>query len=480
MGSKMIGYMREAIDQARLCRPEDPSKPLVGAVLVEPDGTVHAAHRGEDAPGDHAEFTLLQKRLRSRDLTKNATLITTLEPCTTRSHDKKPCASWILHKGIRRVLIGLLDPNPSICGRGYWQLVRNGVEVEFFPWDLVAEVKQMNQAFVEHHQRTAYSDALSLLVQRHKGRYVSRYNLLAWGDAVSVLDSPRLRDGGWPASVVRLEHREDAPFVMPQAHHARYSQYREQNYQVKRFYDDGEKFVLARNPTAFTDSDTLTLETRATRYSELMYYRDQVATDAFEKDRLIEDFLSGSLDCGFAHGFNLQLVVATSDDRVLLTKRSPKVAFFPNSWSCSLEETLSASDVAQGPEATVRTWFARALEEELGVSGAAYHVDNLRVLSVFLESDFLNLNLCGYATLDAPWVELDRIIKAHPRPDTEFVAWRDVALDQGALLEELVHPQELQHPTTGYRLLMSILKNFGAPTMKELAPYVADFPPRVN
>jgi pyrimidine deaminase RibD-like protein len=472
MDPQLVKVALEAVNQARKCSPENPSKPLVGAVLVEKDGTEHSAYRGQQAPGDHAEFTLLQKRLRSKDLTKDAVLFTTLEPCTTRSHDKKPCAQWIVDKGIKRVFIGILDPNPQICGRGYWHLVRNGVAVDFFPWSLASEIMALNSDFIMHQRRGPYSDALSALIEPRKAAIISRYNLLGWGHSLSVLDSPTLRDGGWPARRIRLEHDATHPFTMPDDYRERYKGYHATNYTAKRFFDDREKFILARNPTAFSDSETLILQTRSARFSELMFYRDWVAANEHERDRLIDDFLRGSLQCHFAHGFNLQLVVATSDRKILLTKRSPKVAFFPDSWSCSLEETLATVDIQADPEHVLEHWFARALDEELGVAKDAFHVDSLRVLSVFLESDYLNLNLCGYTTLNVTSTELERIMKGHPRADTEFVAWRYLPLDQAALLSELVRPSELQHPTTGYRLLMSLLLNFGAPSEREIRRFL--------
>ena len=57
-------YLRTAVDQARLSRSEDGRPhPKVGVVVVSSDGTVTTAHRGEISAGDHAEFTVLEKKL---------------------------------------------------------------------------------------------------------------------------------------------------------------------------------------------------------------------------------------------------------------------------------------------------------------------------------------------------------------------------------------------------------------------------------
>jgi len=148
MTSEDVLYMREAVAQARRCVPEDERPhPFVGVVVVTAAGEVATAFRGELAPAQHAEFVALEGKLRERNLA-GATVFTTLEPCTTRSHPKVPCAERLVERRVRRVLIGMLDPNPGILGNGVLRLRQASIEVQLFPPDLMAELEDLNRDFI--------------------------------------------------------------------------------------------------------------------------------------------------------------------------------------------------------------------------------------------------------------------------------------------------------------------------------------------
>ena len=104
---------------------DDRPHPKVGAVVVMNDEVLGTAYRGELGSGDHAEYTLLGRKLADVDL-KGATLFTTLEPCTER-RKHKPCVDWIIERGIANAVIGILDPNPLIYNKGASKLKRYGV-----------------------------------------------------------------------------------------------------------------------------------------------------------------------------------------------------------------------------------------------------------------------------------------------------------------------------------------------------------------
>jgi isopentenyldiphosphate isomerase len=163
------------------------------------------------------------------------------------------------------------------------------------------------------------------------------------------------------------------------------------------------------------------------------------------------------------------MIVVTQDDKVLLTKRSKKVEFYPETWSCSVEEQLSTDDFLPTEQSPIMNWARRCLKEELGLGGEEYDVSNLRVLSVFLESDVLGVDLCAHAVLNIHSSELNKILQALPRTDYEFTEWTFASHEE--LMGELFQPRREYHPTSGYRILMGLLRRYGEPKVAEMFVY---------
>jgi pyrimidine deaminase RibD-like protein len=144
-----LEFMKRAIEESRRCKGEDNRlHPMVGAVVVKNGKILATAYRGEgeNAGGNHAEFIALETKLRRSQLA-GATVYTTLEPCTTRNHPKVPCAQRLIDRKVSRVVIGMLDPNQMITGRGIRKLRDATLAVDLVPPQLMAEAEELNRDF---------------------------------------------------------------------------------------------------------------------------------------------------------------------------------------------------------------------------------------------------------------------------------------------------------------------------------------------
>jgi diaminohydroxyphosphoribosylaminopyrimidine deaminase/5-amino-6-(5-phosphoribosylamino)uracil reductase len=117
--------MREALLEAERGRGRTHPNPIVGALVVARGKVVARGHH-EHAGGPHAEVVALCRAGKSA---RGADLYVTLEPCNHHGRTP-PCTDAILAAGIRRVVVGSVDPNPLVHGRGIERLRAAGLAVE--------------------------------------------------------------------------------------------------------------------------------------------------------------------------------------------------------------------------------------------------------------------------------------------------------------------------------------------------------------
>jgi diaminohydroxyphosphoribosylaminopyrimidine deaminase/5-amino-6-(5-phosphoribosylamino)uracil reductase len=117
-------YMRLALRLGRRGLGRTSPNPPVGAVVVAGNTVVgRGYHRRAGLP--HGEAEALRD---AEKKARGATLYVTLEPCAHHGRTP-PCTDAVIAAGVRRVVVGALDPNPNVPGHGVARLRAAGIEV---------------------------------------------------------------------------------------------------------------------------------------------------------------------------------------------------------------------------------------------------------------------------------------------------------------------------------------------------------------
>lgn len=183
--------MLRAVEAAERVRGRTSPNPWVGAVLVPPPaaGLPSGWTTGATAPpgGPHAEVAALDA---AGERARGGTLYVTLEPCSHHGRTP-PCVDAIRAAGVRRVVVGMTDPDPQVDGRGIAALRAAGVEVDVgTAADAVAE----QLAPYATHRRTGRPWVVLKLAATLDGRIAAPDGSSRWitGDEAR-LDAHRLR-----------------------------------------------------------------------------------------------------------------------------------------------------------------------------------------------------------------------------------------------------------------------------------------------
>ena len=213
-------YMNLAIELAKKGIGHTSPNPLVGCVVVK-DGRIMTDGYHERYGGDHAERNALNKC--EEDLT-GADLYVTLEPCCHHGQTP-PCTDIILERGIGRVFIGAMDPNPKVAGKGVRILREHGIQVE--TGILEGECLKLNEVFMQYISTgipyVAMKYAMTMdgkiatytgdskwvtgeVARRHVHEMRKRYSAIMVGIGTVLVDDPmlncRIEEGVDPVRII--------------------------------------------------------------------------------------------------------------------------------------------------------------------------------------------------------------------------------------------------------------------------------------
>src|ERR1700691_2945732 len=137
-------FLGRALDLAREGVGLASPNPYVGAVIVDPQGSIVGTGVYTYDGVKHAEVTALEQ---AGDKARGGTLYINLEP---HSHQGRtpPCTDALIAAGIGRVVACMPDPNPKVSGRGFEKLRAAGVHVEV-GW-LEEDARRQNEAFARY------------------------------------------------------------------------------------------------------------------------------------------------------------------------------------------------------------------------------------------------------------------------------------------------------------------------------------------
>lgn len=141
-------YMERALDLAKLGLGRVAPNPMVGAVIVH-KGYIIGEGYHQVYGGPHAEVNAISS-VKDKNLLKESTIYVNLEPCN-HTGLTPPCTNLIIEHSVPRVVVGQIDPNPLVGGKGIERLKNNGIDVE--QGVLEEESLDLNKRFNTFHKK---------------------------------------------------------------------------------------------------------------------------------------------------------------------------------------------------------------------------------------------------------------------------------------------------------------------------------------
>ncbi|KAF7844276.1 riboflavin biosynthesis protein PYRD, chloroplastic-like [Senna tora] len=170
-------YMRRCVELARKAVGFTSPNPMVGCVIVK-DGEVVGEGFHPKAGQPHAEVFALRD---AADLAKNATAYVSLEPCNHYGRTP-PCTEALIKAKVKKVVVGMVDPNPIVASKGLDRLRDAGIEV------VVGVEEELCKSLLETyiHRMLTGKPFLAL-----------RYSLSASGQLLDLLGDRAVHGGGY-------------------------------------------------------------------------------------------------------------------------------------------------------------------------------------------------------------------------------------------------------------------------------------------
>lgn len=137
--------MLRALELASTATGDTYPNPLVGCVIVNDDGETVGEGYHPKAGEPHAEVFALRA---AGGLAKGATAYVSLEPCNHFGRTP-PCSKALVDAGVKRVVIGFVDPDPRVSGGGIKMLLDAGVEVTVGCEE--TKSREINAEFIERN-----------------------------------------------------------------------------------------------------------------------------------------------------------------------------------------------------------------------------------------------------------------------------------------------------------------------------------------
>lgn len=136
-------YMKRVIELALLAKGRTSPNPMVGALIVK-GGKIVGEGYHKKAGTPHAEINALDEAGKSA---RDGIMYINLEPCCHHGRTP-PCTKSLIKSGLKKIVVGMVDPNPLVSGKGIKELKEAGIKVSVGL--LEKECRKINEIYIKH------------------------------------------------------------------------------------------------------------------------------------------------------------------------------------------------------------------------------------------------------------------------------------------------------------------------------------------